>query len=98
MDLLVLAYCSCSHAWPFEMQHHVAGTYNSGMPWMIDTLRHTVYGKHRSTLADASARAHPRSKAFSITSMLMHVVWEAHCRMGPALNALLCSAHAYLMS
>ncbi len=32
-----------------------AGTYNSGMPFMVDTLRRVLYGKHRSTLVDASS-------------------------------------------
>ncbi|KAK9840749.1 hypothetical protein WJX81_002183 [Elliptochloris bilobata] len=33
---------------------YFVGTFNSGMPWMIDTMRHVLYGKHRSTMADAS--------------------------------------------
>ena len=32
-----------------------AGTFNSGMPFMVDTLRRTLFGKRRSTMVDASA-------------------------------------------
>lgn len=49
-----------------------AGTFNSGMPFMVDTLRHVLYGKHRSSMADASARADPQPRPRKLS--LLHVL------------------------
>ena len=54
-----------------------AGTYNSGLPHLIDKLRYVVYGKHRRTTIDASERASaplllliaPQSRPPSTTSV-----------------------------
>ena len=75
--LHLIASCSCTHVWPVRgATHHAAGTFNSGMPWLVDTLRHAVYGKHRSTLADASARAHPRCQALLCSA---HLLFQVLC-------------------
>ena len=52
------AHASRAHA----LTGLAAGTFNSGMPFMVDTLRHVLYGKHRSSMADASARADPQPR------------------------------------
>ena len=49
INVLLVPWCDLL---PFQR----AGTYNSGLPHLIDKLRYVVYGKHRRTTIDASVR------------------------------------------